>query len=186
MIDKEKLQEFISKIEPFVKRYRYPILVLFAGFLLLALGTPWGQTSKNQSDDIGSTAEANTAQDTGQFDLAAFEAKLSEDIGQISGVGRISLSLSLKSTEEAVYAADIRESNQSVEASSYESTVSIISDGDYGQQPILVKKQYPAFRGALVLCDGADQNTVRLAVTEAVSTMCGIGADKVAVLKMQS
>ena len=101
-------------------------------------------------------------------------------------MGRISLSLSLKSTEEAVYAADIRESNQSVEASSYESTVSIISDGDYGQQPILVKKQYPAFRGALVLCDGADQNTVRLAVTEAVSTMCGIGADKVAVLKMQS
>lgn len=49
-----------------------------------------------------------------------------------------------------------------------------------------VKHVLPVFRGAVVLCDGADDASVRLSVTQAVSTVCGIGADKVTVLKMQS
>ncbi|MFR4414339.1 MAG: hypothetical protein ACLT4C_03190 [Butyricicoccus sp.] len=49
-----------------------------------------------------------------------------------------------------------------------------------------VKRVLPVFRGAVVLCDGADDASVRLSVTQAVSTVCGIGADKVTVLKMQS
>ncbi|MGE4548794.1 MAG: hypothetical protein AB7C89_04465 [Intestinibacillus sp.] len=184
-MEKEKFLGIIRQAEPFLKRYRYPILVLFAGLLLLALGTPHKQSA--QSEQPAAEAGAQSADTAGgSFDLAAFEEKLRQDVSHIDGVGRVSLSLSLKSTEEAVYAADIRESNQSAESSSYESSLSIVSDGSYGQQPILVKKQYPTFRGALVLCDGADNDAVRLAVTEAVSTMCGIGADKVSVLKMQS
>ena len=49
-----------------------------------------------------------------------------------------------------------------------------------------VKRVLPVFRGAVVLCDGADDASVRLSVTQAVSTVCGIGADKVTVLKMKS
>ena len=45
--------------------------------------------------------------------------------------------------------------------------------------------QYGGFWwGAVVLCEGADSIQVQCAVVEAVSTLCGIGADKVAVLKM--
>ena len=55
-----------------------------------------------------------------------------------------------------------------------------------GETPVTVKRVLPVFRGAVVLCDGADDASVRLSVTQAVSTVCGIGADKVTVLKMQS
>ncbi|MCB6364611.1 hypothetical protein LI291_00185 [Intestinibacillus massiliensis] len=185
-MEKEKLLNIMRKAEPILKRYRYPILVLFAGLLILALGAPQKEAAPASAQEARDAASADgTAQDGG-FDLTAFEEKLQQDVSRISGVGRVSLSLSLKSTEEAVYAADIRQSSQNTETTSYESALSIVSDGSYGQQPILVKKQYPTFRGALVLCDGADNDTVRLAVTDAVSTMCGIGADKVSVLKMQS
>lgn len=176
----EKLSQILHKIEPLLKRYRYPILILFAGLLLLTLSTP-----REQAGAPVPVPAADTVGGADGFDLAAFEEKLRQEVSQIHGVGRVSLSLSLKSTEEAVYAADIRQSSQSAETTSYESALSIVSDGSYGQQPILVKKQYPTFRGALVLCDGADNDAVRLAVTEAVGTLCGIGADKVSVLKMQ-
>ena len=182
----EKFLKRIKGAEPLLKRYRYPILVLFAGLLLLALTSPGKKDAAVAVSGENAGGAAGEATAEAGFDLAAFEEKLRQDVSQINGVGRVSLSLSLKSTEEAVYAADIRQSSQNADATSYESALSIVSDSSYGQQPILVKKQYPTFRGALVLCDGADNDTVRLAVTDAVSTMCGIGADKVSVLKMQS
>ena len=52
------------------------------------------------------------------------------------------------------------------------------------QTEVTVKSLLPTFRGAVVLCDGADNAQVRLAVTQAVGTVCGIGSDKVTVLKM--
>ena len=64
--------------------------------------------------------------------------------------------------------------------------MSVVSNGNCGETPVTVKRVLPVFRGAVVLCDGADDASVRLSVTQAVSTVCGIGADKVTVLKMQS
>ena len=43
----------------------------------------------------------------------------------------------------------------------------------------------PAYLGAIVVCQGADNNTVRLAIVEAVSRATGLGADKISVLKMR-
>ncbi|MFQ7243101.1 MAG: hypothetical protein ACLRO1_11965, partial [Agathobaculum sp.] len=64
------------------------------------------------------------------------------------------------------------------------SDLTVIADGSRGEKPVTVKSLLPTFRGAVVLCDGADNAQVRLAVTQAVSTVCGIGSDKVTVLKM--
>ena len=41
----------------------------------------------------------------------------------------------------------------------------------------------PIYRGAVVLCDGADQSGVRLAIVNAVSSVTGLGADRICVLK---
>ena len=35
-----------------------------------------------------------------------------------------------------------------------------------------------------ILCDGAGASGVRLAVTEAVGAVCGLGADKISVIQM--
>ena len=43
----------------------------------------------------------------------------------------------------------------------------------------------PEYLGAVVVCQGANDVQVRLAVVEAVSKVTGLGADKISVLKMK-
>lgn len=179
---KKKLLDALQRINPLLKRYRAPILVLFVGVLLLVFtSTPQNKPQPERDEMDNGTAQVAK----GTFDLGEFETKLAESLSQIEGVGRVTLTLTMKSTEESVYAINIRQSQQNADASSYESELSIVSGSGYAQQPVLVKNLYPTFRGALVLCDGAGSDTVKLAITQAISATCGIGADKVSVLKMQ-
>ena len=172
------LKDLGEKLRPLAHRYRAVLIVLLAGMLLLASGG-WFGGGKEQ-------AAAQTGQpETAGFDLAVFEQDLNEKLAAIEGVGRVELMLSLDQTEESVYAVNTRQTSGS-DSRSLESDVSVVSNGSYGETPVTVKRVLPVFRGAVVLCDGADDASVRLSVTQAVSTVCGIGADKVTVLKMKS
>lgn len=167
-----------ERIHPLFMKYRAVLIVLLAGMLLLASGG-WFKDStqtNNQSQDLSPA--------TDEFELVSFEKQLNAQLGAIAGVGRVSLMLSLEETEESIYAVNTRETRSDTSGRSFESDLTVLSDGSYGESPVTVKSLLPTFRGAVVLCDGADVDTVRYAVTRAVSTLCGIGADKVTVLKM--
>jgi len=170
----EKKSAYIKAVAehifPVIRRYSAVWAVLLVGVLLLASGNGCEQKPEEQSEIKAG------------FDLASFETQLSEKLSAIEGVGRVSLMLSLNETEESVYAVNVRQSTGN--AQSYESNLAILSDTNYGETPVTVKNVLPSFRGAVVLCDGADKVDVRLAVIHAVSTVCGIGSNKVTVLKM--
>ena len=168
-----------EKILPVLIKYRALLIVLLAGVLLLASG---GWLGSGRRDPVQETAPA--AADEEGFSLSAFEENLNQKLAAIEGVGRVGLMLSLDQTEEAVYAVNTRRTDSEAGGQSYESDLTVVSDGSYGETPVTVKNLLPTFRGAVVLCDGADNAEVRLAVTQAVTTVCGIGADKVTVLKM--
>lgn len=168
-----------EKILPVLIKYRALLVVLLAGVLLLASG---GWLGSGRRDLVQETAPA--AADEEGFSLSAFEENLNQKLAAIEGVGRVGLMLSLDQTEEAVYAVNTRRTDSEAGGQSYESDLTVVSDGSYGETPVTVKNLLPTFRGAVVLCDGADNAEVRLAVTQAVTTVCGIGADKVTVLKM--
>ena len=60
-----------------------------------------------------------------------------------------------------------------------------MTDGQRGQTG-LVRQVLPAtYRGAVVVCQGADDPRIRLAIVEAVSMATGLGADRISVLKMK-
>ena len=61
----------------------------------------------------------------------------------------------------------------------------IISDSDRNETGLLRKVIYPKFSGAIVVCDGGDDANIKLLIVDAVSKMTGLGADKIAVLKMK-
>ena len=167
-----------EKILPVLIKYRALLVVLLAGVLLVSAGWP----GSGRHDPVQETAPA--AADEEGFSLSAFEENLNQKLAAIEGVGRVGLMLSLDQTEEAVYAVNTRRTDSEAGGQSYESDLTVVSDGSYGETPVTVKNLLPTFRGAVVLCDGADNAEVRLAVTQAVTTVCGIGADKVTVLKM--
>lgn len=176
LADNEQWNAAKERFLPILKKYRAVLAVLLAGVLLLASG----HGGKEQVQ----TANTDTAASQ-SFDLNDFQQELEARLTAIDGAGRVSLMLSLDQTEEAVYAVNTRQTSGS-DSRSLESDVSVVSNGGYGETPVTVKSVLPVFRGAVVLCDGADDAAVRLAVTQAVSTVCGIGADKVTVLKMAS
>lgn len=172
---KEEMQALAKRAQATLLKYRYVVIVLLAGILLLCMG---GRETKPQPE---CSQEGQAV-----FDLETFEQDAAARLSRIDGVGKLELMLTLESTGEAVYASDTRESANGTQSTSRERSVTVVSESGYGQRPVTVKELYPTFRGAVVLCEGADNVQVRCAVVEAVSTMCGIGADKVAVLKMGS
>lgn len=166
-----------DRLMPLLQKYRSVVIVLLAGVLLLASGGWFGGEKAAEQVSTGKMEQQG-------FDLASFERELNDKLAAIEGVGRVELMLSLEETEEAVYAADIRQTQNGSAGQSYERDLTVLSDGSYGESPVTLKSLLPTFRGAVVLCDGADDAAVRLAVTQAVGTVCGIGSDKVTVLKM--
>ena len=43
----------------------------------------------------------------------------------------------------------------------------------------------PTYLGAIIICEGADDANIRLAVVDAVSKVTGLGANRISVLKMK-
>jgi len=60
----------------------------------------------------------------------------------------------------------------------------IISSGS-GEQGLIQTVTPPVYLGAIVVCQGGADPSVRLAVTQAVSVITGIGTDRITVLKMK-
>ena len=161
------------------EKYKYFIAVILVGAVLLASsGLP------EKEPEVSETGSESTQ----VFDLAAFQQTVAESLSKIDGAGRVEVLLSLESGEESVYASDVNQSSQtssdgSSTSESYQSAMSILSDGSYGESPVLIKSNYPTFRGAVILCDGADSSTVRLEITQAVSALCGISSDHISISK---
>ena len=59
----------------------------------------------------------------------------------------------------------------------------VLSRSGSGQQTVTVQEVYPAYQGALLVCSGGDDPTVRLRLTEAMTALTGLGADKISISK---
>lgn len=174
---KTQTRDGFCRLVPCLSKYKYALIVLLVGILLLYAGG--GARDRPTPAPSGGTEQA-------AFDLDAFEQELADKLSRIQGIGRVELMLSLEETGEAVYASNVRQSENGSESGSYEQILSTVSDGSYGEQPVRIKQTCPTFRGAVVLCDGAGESRVRLAVTEAVGAVCGLGADRISVIQMEA
>ena len=61
----------------------------------------------------------------------------------------------------------------------------VLVDGASGDETVVIRRVYPTYRGALVVCQGGGRAEVRLAVTEAVAAVTGLPSDRVTVAKWQ-
>ena len=61
----------------------------------------------------------------------------------------------------------------------------LVSDENGDQVPIVIKVDQPIYKGALIVCEGADRAAVKLDIIRAVSGLTGLGSDKISVIKMK-
>jgi stage III sporulation protein AG len=162
-----------AKVMEFLKKYRFVILILCIGILLMIL--PTGK-AKEQAPQL------STSQPAIQFDDPT--NALTDILSQIQGAGKVRLMLTKGAGERTVYQTNedrnIGEQNQSVRVETV-----IVTDKDRAQHGLVQQVLAPEYRGAIVVCQGADDASVRLAIIEAVADATGLGTDRISVLKMK-
>ena len=146
--------------------YKWVGLVLVVGLLLLAWPTGEGAST----EDAPETAHT--------FDLAATEARLAEALSQIKGAGEVTVVLTLAGGPRQVLAQDV---DQASERGQERRETVVVSRGSGGQEAVAVQEVSPEYQGALLVCPGGGDPTVRLQLTQAVAALTGLGADKISI-----
>lgn len=140
---------------------------LLLGVLLLI----WPKRSKDTP-----TSEQQSV----EFSLEAEEKRIAAALSQIDGAGHVTVVLTMDRSEEREYARNTDQDSQTEPDGSRIEAHSEVAE--VGDGALTIKLTYPRYRGALVVMEG-DGSALRLAVTQAVSALTGLGTDKITVVR---
>lgn len=169
-MDFAKLKNSISEG---IAKYKYVWIVLLAGIVLMLLPTKQSTAAQAQPKDQPVQLEEDTV-----------ETRLEKILGYISGAGEVKVMLSVAQGERIIYQTDSTYSQGENSSDSRTQTI-LITDSQRNQQGLIHQKNPPTYQGAIIIAQGADDPVVKLAIVEAVSSVTGLGTDKITVLKMQ-
>ena len=159
-----------EKLKDILKKYRFAALVALAGVVLMVL------PGKTQTDTETAPAEAAA------FSLEETERRMAEVLGAMDGVGRVQVMLTLKSGSSLQLAENRSTSLRDTEDRQDRDVVTLNRGSGY-EDVVVTEQTYPVYQGAVVVCQGAGDSGVNLAVIQAVSVLTGLGSDKITVVQ---
>lgn len=163
---------FSSRGKDVLQKYKYVILIILTGIVLLSLPSETPEKTV-RTEDI---PEVNT-------DMP-MEESLAHILSMIEGAGRVEVLLSQAVGEEILYQTDNRESSGEHSRDIQKDTV-LITDDNRTETGLIRQRNPPVYQGAVILCQGADKAGIRLSIVEAVMSITGLTSDKITVLKMK-
>lgn len=152
-------------IKQFIKKYAYVLLVLVTGIFLMVLPEP--ESTEQQPLQI-------------KLEEESLEESLENILSYLSGAGNVKVLLTESKGEEQIYQMDEEGSMGSVQKKTI-----LVTDSSKEESGLLRHVLYPEYRGAVVICEGADNPKVKLAIVEAVRSATGLMSDHITVLKMK-
>lgn len=162
----------IEQLGNFLIKNKFIVLILLLGIAFLVLPLPTGNTP---------SIESTVHQEDNDV---SFEEKLEKILNQVNGAGNVKVILTVSEGEEIVFQTDESLSNSNDTSSQSANTI-ITTDSDRNENGLIRKIIPPIYRGAIIVCQGADDPVVKLAITEAVAKLTGIKANCISVLKMK-
>lgn len=162
-----------EKLISYVKKYKYVALVVLAGVVLMLLPSGKGE-QQTSSDQPVNVSEA--------YSLAETEKRLEQLLGRIRGVGQVQVMLTLKSGSSLQLAENRSTSLRDAENRQDRDVVTLNRGSGY-EDVVVTEQTYPVYQGAVVVCQGAGDSSVNLAVIQAVSVLTGLGSDKITVVQ---
>lgn len=196
-------------IQKWLKRDNFIILVL-AGILLIIIALPV-KDKTNSADNSGhsnsargetqpqdaSSRESETKEtDTDQVYAASLEARLTESLSQVAGVGKVKVMITLKSSQELVVEKEQPVSRSTTNESDFQGGSRITSQSETEEntvyrtdgslsEPYVIKTLPPQIEGVLVVAEGAGSGTVNRTIVDIIQALFGVEAHKVQVVKME-
>lgn len=149
-----------------LKKYCYVLLAVAAGILLMMLP----EEKSREVPIVSGTSDPSE-------DL---ESKLSEVLSQVAGAGDVKVLLTEKEGERVVFQCDEVLTQEDVRRDTV-----LVSASDRAEGGLVRQRVPPVYRGAVVLCRGAENAQVRLALAEAVKSVTGLSLDCITILKMK-
>ncbi|MBQ3503320.1 MAG: hypothetical protein IJA75_01295 [Oscillospiraceae bacterium] len=156
-----------QRVTEFALKYRYILLVLLAGLLLMML-----PDSKKEATVV-SPAEAQIPQES-------LQEQLQEILGRIKGAGKVQVLLTQYRGEETVFQSDTDRTGDALRSETV-----MLSRSDRSESGLVRQVNPPVYQGALIVCQGGDIPTVKLAIVEAVMSVTGLRSTEITVLKMK-
>ena len=158
-----------QRINALFGKYKYPILVALVGLGLMLL-----PSEQEPSEPVEPSRAVERS----------LEEKLEALLGRIEGAGQVSVLLTEKEGSQTLYQTDSQTDADESGSRRTDDTV-LIEDENRTESGLVRQTLGPVYRGAVILCLGADDPTVKLAVVEAVRCVTGRGADQISVQKMK-
>lgn len=166
------MERKLGHIKEFFYKNRAVALVVLLGVLLMLL--PTGKTESKQPQQQAAVAQPRES----------LETRLEQILSQVSGAGNVRVLLTQERGETSVYQLDLQEVTDGDRREIRQDTVTV-TGSDRQQEGLLTRVEAPRYRGAVVVCQGGDNPTVRLSVVEAVSGATGLPSNRITVLKMK-
>lgn len=154
-----------EKIKQWIGKYKYLALILLAGIGLMLIPSGSKETRQTTQNILTATPTVSITEE------------LETILSNIQGAGSVQVMLTVKSSEQTIYQTDTPSADK-------QDTV-IITDEERAQSGLVQQIISPTYRGAIVLCQGADSASVCLAIKEAVSKVTGLDLSEISVLKMK-
>ncbi len=171
-----QLGEQLQKVIRGLKKYKYALVVLLLGMALLLI------PSKTEK-----TASEKEVRNTTDY-AHSMEARLTQALSQIEGVGKVQVVLTLANEGTIHYHSDVqrsREENENGSTEREEQKTVILSEGSAYDEAAVSSVDTPRFQGALIVCEGGANASVRLRLTQAVAALTGLSSEKITVVKMK-
>lgn len=161
-----------AKMPQWINKYKYGVLVLLIGLGLLLI-----PSKERSSEQPTETLQSNTITQT-------LEESLTNALRMLDGAGEVHVLLTVASGEEFLYQTNDTSTTDQNGTDLKLETVTV-TDSQRNETGLIRQINPPVYLGAIILCQGADNPNVCLAITQAVSRITGLGADKISVLKMK-
>lgn len=162
-----------DKIIGFLKKYRYVILVFVVGIVLMSIPDTT-KRSENKEETNSTVVQIESS----------ISDQLAAVLSSIDGAGKVQVMLTVAAGEETIYQTD-QDISVSGDSNATRSNTVTVTDAERNQTGLIRQVNPASYLGAIVVCQGADSPSVRLAIVDAVSKATGLGSDRISVLKMK-
>ena len=189
--DQKQKPETERKVPAFLrsKKQRIVTVIVAAGLIgifLLGIAPMFSKDQREQNDDIAMAADET---DSAEY-AENLEQKLESVLGQIEGVGRVEVMVTLRQGYSYRYAVTEKENkdrsedvhSESERRTAEKSTTEqsyVLLDGKSGSEPLITATGEPEIRGVVIVCDGGGDPKVVSAVTDTIRVALDLSSARI-------